>query len=139
MAGRPHARARREALDQADASPKPLVPAKTDIYYPVPATHMFTMRDLVDQCRGATRRAVEIMIEVYENPKTAPAVRLAAIQMLLDRGYGRPHQAIAVTDTTQRGLLNYAALSELELQQLGSLVVKAALPDNTTPQPDPIE
>lgn len=130
MAGKPLSRARRQALEQADAAPvtksaiaelRGMIPttARADL------TRIFTMRDLVDLCRSETRSAVETLIEVYKNPENAAMVRLAAINILLDRGYGRPHQSVAVATTTTQAAMDYSKLDEADIEALGRIMVKA--------------
>ena len=44
--------------------------------------------------RGRTRTALSVLAAVMRNPKTPPAARIAAANAILDRGWGKPPQAI---------------------------------------------
>jgi hypothetical protein len=44
--------------------------------------------------RTYTKEAVETLAEIMRNGKSPPAARVAAANGLLDRGYGRPPQAL---------------------------------------------
>jgi hypothetical protein len=44
--------------------------------------------------RTYTKEAVETLAEIMRNEKSPPAARVAAANGLLDRGYGKPPQAL---------------------------------------------
>jgi hypothetical protein len=44
--------------------------------------------------RTYTNEAVETLAEIMRNEKSPPAARVAAANGLLDRGYGKPPQAL---------------------------------------------
>lgn len=50
-----------------------------------------------DMCRAHTAMAVKTLVEIAENPDAPPSARTTAAQYLLDRGWGRPAQAVEVT------------------------------------------
>ncbi len=134
MAGKPKRRATARSLieaeirptNPADAANVRMIAAKQGVILSTP--RMYNLRDLVDLCRGETAEAVATILAIGRSEESPPMVRLAAWNMLLDRGYGRPHQSIAVADNTNRGVLNYSALSDDELRQLEALLSKAATP-----------
>ena len=44
--------------------------------------------------RAHTGKAVETLVSIMTNPKSAPAARVSAANALLDRGYGKPPQHV---------------------------------------------
>jgi hypothetical protein len=44
--------------------------------------------------RAHTGEAVQTLVSIMTNPKSAPAARVSAANALLDRGYGKPPQHI---------------------------------------------
>jgi hypothetical protein len=44
--------------------------------------------------REHTGEAIETLVSIMTNPKSAPAARVSAANALLDRGYGKPPQHI---------------------------------------------
>jgi hypothetical protein len=44
--------------------------------------------------RAHTGEAIETLVSIMTNPKSAPAARVSAANSLLDRGYGKPPQHI---------------------------------------------
>lgn len=49
---------------------------------------------LSDLCKEYTEEAIKTMVEIMRDRDNMPATRLTAANMLLDRAYGRPAQAI---------------------------------------------
>ncbi len=47
--------------------------------------------------KAYTPEAINTLAEIMRNKKTPPAARVSAANALLDRGYGRPGQAVALT------------------------------------------
>jgi hypothetical protein len=54
------------------------------------------------------------LVEVMTNPKAPAAARVAAAVAVLDRGWGRPPQAVAVAVETDEGRAYAAMLQEVE-------------------------
>jgi len=50
--------------------------------------------EVKELARAHTREAIETLVSIMSNPKTAPAARVSAANALLDRGYGKPPQHI---------------------------------------------
>ncbi len=50
--------------------------------------------DIKSLCREHTQKCVDVLIAILEQPKTPPAVRVAAAHVLLDRGWGKPAQVV---------------------------------------------
>jgi hypothetical protein len=48
------------------------------------------MKDLERLCRENASEAFDALIDLVNNPKTPPNTRLAAINSMLDRGFGKP-------------------------------------------------
>lgn len=67
-----------------------------------------------DLARSCTEAAVRTLLEIMTNSKAPAAARVAAAVAVLDRGWGRPPQAVAVAvETDERGA--YASmLQEVE-------------------------
>lgn len=52
------------------------------------------LREVQELARHRTAEAVETLTEVMTDPATPPAARVSAAVALLDRGWGKPVQAI---------------------------------------------
>lgn len=63
----------------------------------VATTHM--KRTLGELAREHTVEALDVVLDVMRTGET-DAIRLAAANIVLDRGYGRPQAAVEVTATT---------------------------------------
>jgi hypothetical protein len=66
-------------------------------------------KELGHLCRLRAEQEVEIVNRIIKNPKTPPAVKLQAIQMKWDRGWGRPSQTVVLEQK------DIAAMSDAEL------------------------
>ena len=53
--------------------------------------------DVQELARQQSPLAIETLAEIMSNEKTPPAARVAAANVLLDRGYGKPTQPISKT------------------------------------------
>lgn len=53
--------------------------------------------DVLELCRSHTASSIQTIIKIRDHAKTPPATRLAAATALLDRAWGRPAQALAIT------------------------------------------
>lgn len=67
-----------------------------------------------DLARSCTEAAVRTLVEVMTNPKAPAAARVAAAVAVLDRGWGRPQQAVAVAVETHEPGAYAAMLQEVE-------------------------
>jgi hypothetical protein len=67
-----------------------------------------------DLARSCTEAAVRTLVEVMSNPKAPAAARVAAAVAVLDRGWGRPAQAVAVAVETDEGGAYAEMLQEVE-------------------------
>lgn len=83
-------------------------------------------KELRDLCRTYTKDAVEMLAKIALNGK-GEMTRVKAITELLDRGYGRPMQAVEVAiDDTRPGYEEQRVLTPPEvLEALGSLLADA--------------
>ena len=52
--------------------------------------------DLVALARTHTKTAIETLVAICKDPAISPGSRVTAACALLDRGYGRPFQAVAI-------------------------------------------
>ena len=60
-----------------------------------------SVAEVRDLARKYTVEAIETLVEIMRDAQCTPAVRVAAANALLDRGHGRPPQAIETShDTT---------------------------------------
>lgn len=50
--------------------------------------------ELRDLCRAETKANIKALIEIRNNKRAAPAARVAAVNAMFDRGWGKPTQAI---------------------------------------------
>jgi hypothetical protein len=50
--------------------------------------------EVKELARVHTGQAIETLVSIMTNPKSAPAARVSAANALLDRGYGKPPQHI---------------------------------------------
>ena len=67
-----------------------------------------------DLARSCTQAAVETLLEIMTNPKAPAAARVAAAVAVLDRGWGRPPQAVAVAVEADSGRAYEAILQQVE-------------------------
>jgi Family of unknown function (DUF5681) len=80
-----------------------------------------------EAARELTLDALDTLATIMKDPKAPAAARISAALALLDRGHGRPFQAVDVKDGIDLGLL-----SDEELYTLDRILSRAALP---TPDP----
>jgi Family of unknown function (DUF5681) len=52
------------------------------------------LAEVKELAREHTAEAIETLVSIMTDPKSAPAARVSAANALLDRGYGRPPQHI---------------------------------------------
>lgn len=71
-------------------------------------------RNLTEVAREHTRQAVETLAEVMLDASSPPAARIAAASSLLDRGWGRPAQAVAFTAVPAPAMDPEAARATIE-------------------------
>jgi hypothetical protein len=65
--------------------------------------------ELAALCRLRTEQEVAIVNRLIQNPKTPPAIKLQAIAMKWDRGWGRPSQTVVLEQK------DIAAMTDAEL------------------------
>jgi Family of unknown function (DUF5681) len=73
--------------------------------------------------RALTQEAIDTLAAVMRDGKAPPAARLSAATALLDRGHGRPSQAVDINIGCDLGRLTDDELETLEL-----IMERAALP-----------
>jgi len=61
---------------------------------------IWTLRDLMLECRVNPLEIVEMAREIYRDPEMAPETRLRAGEMILNRGFGKPRQHHTVSEVT---------------------------------------
>ena len=57
------------------------------------------LSEVIALAREHTELAITTLVDIARQPKAAPAARVAAASALLDRGWGKPAQAIQATTT----------------------------------------
>jgi hypothetical protein len=59
--------------------------------------------EVKELARAHTSKAIETLVSIMTNPKSADAARVSAANALLDRGYGKPpqHQHVTGADGPQ--------------------------------------
>jgi hypothetical protein len=77
--------------------------------------------DIRQMARGEGTNCIDFLIKVRDNAKAPHAVRVAAANALLDRGFGRPPQALEIYDV---GGINEAVQHEAALELLESSFVR---------------
>ena len=73
------------------------------------------------------KKAIQAIVEVLQNPKSAPSVRLAAANSLLDRAIGKPKQSMEVDAKAEQVL----SIRDLHLQALIDINAKALKQEKT--------
>ena len=88
-------------------------------------------RELMEMAKGHAEDALSVLVEIAKNTRQPAAARVSAANAILDRGYGRPAQALEHSNpdgsmaSPPAFVLNLAALSDEELDQLECLTDKA--------------
>jgi len=62
------------------------------------------VREMKELARKRSLQAIEIATEIMENPSTKDADRLKAVDIILDRAFGRPATAVEIEDHAQDSL-----------------------------------
>jgi hypothetical protein len=70
--------------------------------------------DVKAAARELTEDAIDALATVMKDPKTPAAARISAAQALLDRGYGKPPQAIELNSEPELSHLSDEDLETLE-------------------------
>src|SRR6202000_700994 len=79
--------------------------------------------------RSHTRTALNVLVAVMRNTKATPPARVAAANAILDRGWGKPTQALANDENQWRAILWAALRRVVSLrQQAGSTAPLRAQP-----------
>ena len=55
-------------------------------------------QDALEAIRALAPQAPAVLMDVMTNPSAPPAARLKAVEMILDRTYGKPDMAVKVED-----------------------------------------
>ena len=63
------------------------------------------MSEVIALAREHTELAITTLVDIAKQTKAAPAARVAAASALLDRGWGKPAQAIQATTTNASAVL----------------------------------
>ena len=61
-----------------------------------------TPTDIRSLARSHTKTAIKTLVGVMNQTETSPAARVAAANSLLDRGWGKPPQSLAIEHETSR-------------------------------------
>lgn len=75
------------------------------------------VKQMKDLARRRSLRAIEIATEIMESPNTKDADRLKAIDIILDRAFGRPTTAVEPEESERNGAeMIYEAIQGLQLE-----------------------
>lgn len=77
---------------------------------------MSIIRRLDSLAREHMERALEILVEIMNDPLADNRERLAAVREILDRGHGKPLAATIALPASRRQIVELAALSDEELE-----------------------
>lgn len=86
------------------------------------------IKEVRDLAREQTDGAIRALVHVMEAGKSESA-RVAAAQALLDRGWGRPTQALEHSGPGGSPLIDLGKLTDRELEALERIYEKAMVPD----------
>ena len=89
-------------------------------------------RDVSELARSRGPAAIATLVQIMANDELAPAIRIAAANSLLDRGFGRPAQSVDVSGTV--AVHDLSRLTDEQLDELERLVAIIALPSPTQEQ-----
>lgn len=78
---------------------------------------MALIRSLDNLAREHTERAVKTIADIMDDPLSEDRDRIAAANSILDRGHGKPNQAIIALPASRQQAALLAALSDDELMQ----------------------
>ena len=70
--------------------------------------------DVQNAAREHSTEAIETLARIMRDPKTPPAARISAACALLDRGYGKPSQAIEATNPNVTYVVSDKPMTEEE-------------------------
>ena len=70
--------------------------------------------DVADAARECTQDAIDTLFAIMKDPKAPAAARISAATALLDRGYGKPAQAIEVNEQPDLSHVSHENLKILE-------------------------
>jgi hypothetical protein len=60
-----------------------------------------TLREMMQSCRELTPKVMANLEELLDNED--PDIQLRAMQMVLDRGFGKPRQSVTISDSNTTG------------------------------------
>jgi hypothetical protein len=85
------------------------------------------LRDVVELARTHSPAAIATLAKIMRDEEAPPTARLGAANAILDRGHGRPPQAIALHATGEN--YDLCRLSDEQLLLLEELLTIALVPD----------
>lgn len=72
-------------------------------------------RELIDAAKEYAPQALKVLIEVAQDKDAPPSARVSAANGLLDRGYGRPHQAVDINSNVN--IVDLSRMSDKALDE----------------------
>jgi hypothetical protein len=81
---------------------------------------------LTETAQQYTELAVLTLLEVMTHPKATPSARASCAMAILDRGHGRPAQAIDLGNKDDKPFRVRDGMSELEIARRLALLLAAA-------------
>ena len=93
-----------------------------------------------DLAREKTEKAIHTLVSVMDGRQSPPNARVAAAVALLDRGWGRPPQAMELSEGKSSSTgPDYSKLTDKELDDLERLLEKATMNGTESPTTTPRE
>lgn len=84
------------------------------------------MAEVKALARSHTKEAIQALASIATSKKAPPSARVSAAVALLDRGYGRPAQAVELSGPEGGAIpLDLGGLSEQQLDQLEDILATA--------------
>jgi hypothetical protein len=82
-----------------------------------PGGHPKGLSEVIALAREHTELAITTLVDIAKQTKAAPAARVAAVSALLDRGWGKPAQAIEATTTNVSAVVMLGKGDPVEIAQ----------------------
>ena len=88
------------------------------------------LSEVIALAREHTELAITTLVDIARQPKAAPAARVAAASALLDRGWGKPAQAIQATTTNASAVVMLGKGDPVEIAEHYRRIMDGTLVDD---------
>jgi hypothetical protein len=119
-------------MDEVPTSPGRWYPGMPS---PNPGGRMKGLAKLRDLAREHTDEALKTVVEIMRDEKATRTTRLAAANMLLDRGYGKPPQLNSLAFGSEVADTPDGFVSNMDLARRIAFVLTTAIGDRDAPRP----